>query len=902
MHTAFQNGLPILAVVLTQMPAHAGSTPPTNSDPWLAPPLILLYCLLAALLLTPITIAFRRWQTRRTARHHQEERFHLIARATNDTIWDWNLLTDEIWWSEGIHAAFGYPATPALSNATWWDQHIHPDDRARVLSGLRQLIERNEQVWSAEYRFARADGSYAEVLDRAYLIRNQLDHPVRMVGAMMDITERNQVLRDLATARDHALEALRLKSEFLANISHEVRTPLNGIVGMTTLLQDTPLDREQQSYVDTVQSCTETLLAIINDILDFSKLEAGKLHFEHLDFHLRDTLDTTIEILADRAQAKHIELVTLVEGDVPDRLRGDPGRLRQVLANLIVNALKFTDQGEVIVQVSRTHDSPHHVTLLFTVRDTGLGIPKEALPYLFQAFSQVDGSTTRKHGGTGLGLAISKQLVELMGGQIGVESTLGHGSTFWFTVRLQSSADAPPSPPPSLPTFAHARVLVADRHPATQRLLLNCLSALGTTPTVLPSHAGLMQHLQSAAQTGSPFHLVILEVDADQTHNFDTIRTLKANPLLQRLPVLVIAPRSHHGDTTFFRSHGIGGIIHKPLRQRLLVQAITRLLSTPDPHQTRLWLDRRPSPKTPPFTQSLTPPVPCRILVAEDNPVNQRVALALLERLGCKAHAVGTGPEVLDALASVHYHVILLDCQLPELDGFDVARQIRQQQTQDPRHPRPYLIAMTAFAQPGARELCLAAGMDDYLSKPVRLDLLASSLQKAFSALPSAPSHASSEHLQTPASDPLPPTTPPSQIITLDPAALDVFRQLASPTQPRPLDEMARLFIEQTSQLLRELDRSVARYEAPESERIAHRLRGSAITMGATRLADLCSHLEHESAKGNLQVASHFLAQIRGEFTRVQSELDSLTTPDPTSPGPDSPDLTQDTHPGEPAA
>jgi two-component system, sensor histidine kinase and response regulator len=800
-----------------------------------------------------------------------EERFQLIARATNDTVWDWDLQNNQLWWNEGIHTVFGYTQDEAHPDADWWDQHIHAEDRARVLASMRRVIDQGGRFWSAEYRFARADGTYAEVFDRAYVIHDDAGGAVRMLGAVMDITERKRFLTELGMARDAAVEALRLKSEFLANISHEVRTPLNGIVGMSVLLQDTALNPEQRSYLETIQSSTEALLTIINDILDFSKIEAGKVHFERLDFELRGTVDSTIEILADRAQAKHIELITLIDGDVPDRFRGDPGRLRQVLTNLVVNALKFTEHGEVVVQVSRVSETDTGIIVMFSIRDTGIGIPREALPYLFEAFSQVDGSTTRKHGGTGLGLSISKQLVELMGGQIGVESTAGQGSTFWFTLRLEKPS-APAESAERWPSqFPEARILVAAHHPATCQVLLTAATALGAEACATGTGGEALQCLRLPPAESRPFDLAVIDQQLQDLSGTELAQALQGDPLLRTLPILLLLPRGQTSDTTVLRASGIRAVLTKPLRQRALIDAMARLLGTPASHETRFWLDRpRPRPMGS-LAPLLGPARACRILVAEDNPINQRVALALLEKLGYKAQAVATGPEVLRALEAVHYHIILMDCQLPEIDGFEATREIRRQEREilDPARPPSHIIAMTAMAQPGARERCLASGMNDYLSKPVRIEALTEALRKALDGIPIA------TKLGEPGDDPGP-TAPCRLGEAVDPAALEILRELQSSRRPDPLGEMVGLFLRQAPACIREIDLSLTRYEAHSVEKAAHSLKGSASTLGAHQLAEICRQIEDQAQKGSLQVAGHLLNQLRVEYSKVRDELQTL--------------------------
>jgi two-component system, sensor histidine kinase and response regulator len=805
-----------------------------------------------------------------------EERFQLIARATNDTVWDWDLTTNRVWWNEGIKTVFGYPTDAVLNDGHWWDQHIHPDDHQRIIENMRQIIESGGHFWSAEYRYRRADGNYADVFDRAYVMHDRHARPVRMIGAMMDITERKRSEQELARARDEALESARVKSEFLANISHEVRTPLNGIIGMTVLLQDSHLAPEQHSFVETIKNSSEALLSIINDILDFSKMEAGKLHFESLEFDLLATAESTIELLADRAEKKHIELVLLVDPDVPAQLRGDPGRLRQVITNLVVNAIKFTEHGEVIVRVAIESQSDDHATLLFTIKDTGVGIPPSALPYLFHAFSQADGSTTRKYGGTGLGLAISKQIVEMMGGQIGVESALGQGSTFWFTARLQKQAPSPDtSPTPALAQLAGATVLIADHNEANRTLLAQQVTVLGMKPTTVSSAADTLARMRQAADAGQPFSLAVLDMQMNDMDGISLARQIRSDQALAETRLLLTTWRGSRNDTTYLRAAGIGSFLLKPIRQQQLRNRLIGLLASSSQHETRFWLDRR-APTRPRFLKPTDPSRSLHVLVAEDNPINQRVAVALLDRLGFQAEAVASGREVLQSINHVAYDIILMDCQLPELDGFETTREIRRREESRPTpRQRIYIIAMTAYAVRGAREKCLEAGMDDYISKPVRIESLMEVLQRATRNIapstPTAPSPIASPP-PTPVSSH--PTNPTESTDSLDSSAIAILHGLQLPGKPSPAAELIDLFLTDTPAAIRDMETAAARYDTETLESRAHNLRGCSGTLGATRMVQLCATIEDKAHARAVQEATHLISQLKAEFTHVAYALE----------------------------
>jgi two-component system sensor histidine kinase/response regulator len=739
---------------------------------------------------------------------------------------------------------FGYSTDELVGKNL--DLLISDDEFFGEANDLTRQVYSGEMVKSISKR-RRKDGSRVDVSILAVPVTVN-GRVVSFLGMYVDISE-------IMRARREAEEASRAKSEFLANMSHEIRTPMNGVIGMAELTLATSLTDEQRDYLQTIKDSGLALLGLLNDILDFSKIEAGQLDLENISFDLRTTVESTVHSIVSRTEKKGLELACLIHHDIPHMVVGDPGRIRQILINLIGNATKFSEAGEIFIRVRVEDQTDTHATILFSVTDTGIGIPADRLDAIFERFVQVDGSTTRKYGGTGLGLSISYQLVQLMGGKMGVESELGKGSTFWFAVPMEKSSEVEAAvlPIPVDPKTLH--ILGVDDNQTNRTILAKMLDSAGFRVDTVSQGIDVVPRLRQAKEIGDPFRLVLLDMQMPEMNGEQTLEAIKQDPFVHEVPVVILTSLGQRGDVANLKEKGCEGYLLKPVRQKDLFDTIVAVVGHLD--------QGRKMPASSLITRHVLSEQKRRdkwILLAEDNPTNQKLMTRLLMTAGYSVDTVENGEEAVEAAKNKPYSLILMDGSMPVMDGMEATRLIRAQESEGDHIP---IVALTAHAMKGDREHFLEVGMDGYVTKPIDVDELFAVIER----LARVPPSTFGLKMAIPVTEP--PSAEPFNILD----ALPRFDN-----DEKFLMELLSDFVKDLPSKAKAAQDALQAQDRPTLTRIAHSIKGLAATFSAVRLADIAARLEALGLKGDPLLISDLLQDIRAETAVIESYYDRLTS------------------------
>ena len=746
---------------------------------------------------------------------------------------------------------YGYESAQELLNqVTDIGKQLYVDQRRR--RHFQQLMDRHGEVHEFESEIFRNDGTKIWIAETGRIVKDENGKISYYEGIVEDISERKRAESALQIARDVALESTRLKSIFLANMSHEIRTPMNGIIGMAGLLRRTALDEEQSHFAQTIEDSGLTLLRLINDILDFSKMESGKMTLEKAEFNPTTVVEGVAELLNENAHRKGIELILWVDPNIPSTVIGDATRLRQVLNNLVGNAIKFTPDGEVQIRVKPIRTQGHRCRLKFEVQDTGIGIPQDAKRHIFKAFTQADESTTRKFGGTGLGLAISKQLIELMGGKLQVESEANKGSNFWFNLPFERCTSAPATQHAPNKHFEGSRILIVDGNRTFGDILQKTLRPEGFDCTIVNSSSRARQMVEETQMNGKTFDYLIVDLNVSGNRGLKLCSIIRGLPGGRIIKKILMSPVGKKTPSRRLAECDISCVITKPVKRAQLLNGLERArLGERAGTNSNLGIQAsEPAPR------AIKSGNGTKILVVEDNLVNQSVAIHVLKQLGYEGVAANNGLEAIAMLNQSHFPLIFMDCQMPELDGYETTKKIREMESalKNEGRARIRIIAMTANAMEGDRQRCLTAGMDDYISKPIMLPDI-----EALLSGHKAPEPPSNE------------TNQENNILHLDPAVLANFNKLSPEDPYDPLTDLVELFGEEIPKQKTSIEEALEQGDIKTFSRIAHTFKGSANNIGARRLADLCQKLEHWESD-----LAESKDEIESILNAIQKEADAV--------------------------
>ncbi len=767
-----------------------------------------------------------------------------IVEQSSEAIWTRDLAGIITSWNSGAAAMFDYPPAEALGRALNVGESTPEEEEAR----MQRLVAGEKFSYDA-----RALTRSATEIDIQVAIAPLVDETSQCIGSIAvarDVTQHKRSEEALRLAREAAESANHAKSSFLARMSHEIRTPMNGVLGMTELLLETGLTSAQRKYAETVQRSGQNLLGIINDLLDFSKIEAGKLELENVDMDLRRTLEDVVDLLAERAHAKGLELACSIPATLATHVKGDPLRLGQVLTNLVGNSIKFTEQGSVVIRVASLEETAQEVTLRFEVSDTGAGISAAAQSRIFDEFAQADGSTTRKHGGSGLGLAISRQLVEMMGGNICVESVLGAGSTFWFTSRFEKLATQDSRSAP-MGMLTGVRALIVDSSVINRGILHSQMSNWGMTNRVAATPEQAIDLLAQAAARNAPYDIAIIDLGLAGMDALELARTIRARADIAKLRLVMLTHRQV--DMQNARDAGIDVCLAKPVRQTVLYECLVNVMASQPQEAVAALAVCEPVNTAPAGIRG-------NILLVEDNLINQEVALGILQIQGYGVTVANNGREALDAHAQGVFDLILMDCHMPEMDGFEATREIRGRERSSIGKRVP-IIALTANAMAQDREECLNTGMDDHLSKPFSMQTMQDMLDRWMPQPTSTKSEAAAG---------LAARGPAKAAEVLDRQVLD---QLSTLLRPERLARAINFYLVESPKLIQKMKQAAAANDTPEIVRSAHSLKSSSANLGASALSRYCGDIEASARRADAEEACRIFAKIETEYGCVQTAL-----------------------------
>jgi two-component system sensor histidine kinase/response regulator len=797
-----------------------------------------------------------------------EERLSLALKSAQAGSWTWNIRRNILVWDDYLHHLFGL--TPGAFPGTFeaFLNLICPEDRKLVADNVKQSLEEGTEH-DAEFRIIHPNGTLHYLAIRGKVYWDESGRPIRMAGVCWNITRYKNAEKELRHAKEmaeglaeQAAEASRAKSAFLAAMSHEIRTPLNGVIGMTGLLHDTSLSIEQRDYIDTIRISGEALLSVINDILDFSKIESGRMDLERMDFDMHALVDDVVEMIAAQTHKKGIAIGAYIEPNVPGWFNGDPSRVRQVLNNLLGNAAKFTEKGEISVRVKLLMKADKLITLLFEVIDTGIGITPEVRARLFQPFSQGDISTSRKYGGTGLGLAISKRLVEIMGGTLDAESFPGRGTRFWFTIQLtECAAPVLKAQFKLLPKLRDSRILCVDDNAINREIIKRQIESWQMQCDVAVNAAEALSLLKKAAAENRGYALAIVDYMMPGMTGIEMVQIMRQLDEIALTPVVLVSSLGTGFNSTELQQLGISMVLTKPLRQGKLYESIETVLNSI--HETG---EAIIVPVQPAYTVTQERKK-ARVLLVEDNAINQQVASRMLNKIGYHPDLAVNGLEAVQAVKEMPYDLIIMDCQMPEMDGYTATEEIRKFEKAKKLHHTP-IIAMTAHALKGDKEKCLEVGMDDYLSKPINMKILAEAMekwvegkQKEIDPLTYAPAEPVKTKKARAAQE-------KSEMYVDMERIKDIFGD-----DNQAIKDFLKSFVEATSELLANIDQAVKDKDTSSAKDLFHRLKGSSGNSGIVPLYKLSMKAEEKVLAAEWKEVAKLHTNIKESFQGLQEDL-----------------------------